>query len=372
MKVTCLKNNLKKAINISEKIVGRNLALPILNNILFKAEKNKIKISSTNLEIGIHTLISAKIEKDGVISIPVKIFSNFISTLPNDNDNISINLKGDNLIIRSGRYKVEIKGQNAKDFPIIPRVEGKEIKNLLVKDFKILLNQVVNSASQSELRPEFSGVFFKFEKNNLKIVATDSFRLSEKNINIKNNETISVIVPQKTIQEVLRILQDMKDEEVFNMVVGDNQILFNLNDTQLISRLIEGQYPDYQTIIPYKFELSAIVNKKEVEEAVRIASFFSSKINDVKFSIQPSKNQLKITSQNVDIGSNESQLDIKIKDNNVKNLEISFNYKYILDGLVNIHHQQVFLGFNTESSPLLIKGVGDESYKYIIMPLKVN
>lgn len=373
MKLVCLQEHFKKALNINERIVGRSLTLPILNNVLLKTEKGKLKISSTNLEMGINSWIPAKVDKEGMTTLPVKILSSFINGLPAKK--ISLELKDNLLTLKCENYKAEIKCQNPKDFPIIPKIEGEVIENFPISEFSLGLNQVVNTTAQSESKPEFTGVLFQFNKNVLKLVSTDSFRLAEKTINLTNQKIISLIIPQKTTQELIRIFQEKSNEKTeFKMILGTNQILFDFEDIQLISRLIDGQYPDYQTIIPKKFTIQLTVIKKELEEAVRIAGFFSSKISDVKFIINPQKNTLRLLAQNTDVGLNESQInaEIKTEDKAIKELGVVFNYRYIIDGLNNIGDQKVSLGFNNESSPLCVKGSRDTNYLYIIMPLRVG
>jgi len=370
MKIICLQENLKNALNTTERIIGRNLTLPILNNLLLETDKGRLKISSTNLEIGINYWISGKIEKDGVITVPAKILSNFVNNLPNKK--IEFEVKSGVLYLKCENYRAQIKGQDAKDFPIIPKIQPKITNSIDLDVLKIGLSQVVGVATVSESRPEISGILFNFNKNNLKLVATDSFRLSEKTINIENLEEESVIIPQRTIQELIRILIEVSEfKEVNNqvkIVLSNNQVLFDLGDIQLISRLIDGQYPNYQQIIPTSFRTKVILNKEDFIKAIKIASIFSSKINDIKFIISLKKG-FEVFAQNTDIGENKSQINAEIEGDP---LEISFNWRYILDGLNNITSQKIFFGLNTGDNPVILKPIGDESYLYVVMPIKAS
>jgi len=229
---------------------------------------------------------------------------------------------------------------------------------------------VVEMASLSESRPEISGIYMNFNKNSIKLAATDSFRLAEKNIEINSDnkglKDQSLIIPQRTAQEINRILSE-EDTEV-EVVLSNNQILFDFGYAQVISRLIEGQYPDYQQIIPDDFITQVVVNREELINNIKIASLFSGKINDIKISFKPKKSFLEILSKDVDIGENKSKVEAEIKG---KDVEIIFNYKYLLDGLNNIFSDKVILGLNDASKPVVVRPVGDVSYTYVVMPIKV-
>ncbi|MBU2068010.1 DNA polymerase III subunit beta, partial [Patescibacteria group bacterium] len=176
----------------------------------------------------------------------------------------------------------------------------------------------------------------------------------------------SIIIPQRTVQEINRILGE--EETEVNIVLSGNQVLFDLGSTQVISRLIEGQYPDYQQIIPSNFQTQVIVNRSELINNIKIASLFSGKINDIKVSIKSKKSSLEILSKNVDIGENKSVLEVKVEGDDV---DIIFNHKYFLDGLNNIFSDKVILGLNDGSKPVVVRPVGDTSYTYVVMPIKV-
>jgi DNA polymerase-3 subunit beta len=374
MKIICLQENLKTNLNITQNIIGKNLTLPILNNLLLETDAGRLKISSTNLEIGINTWTSGKIEKTGSITCPAKILSSFINNLPNKK--IELETKDNNLLIKCENYKASIKCLSADDFPLIPKIKEKPIFIFKKSDvLKNNFNQVVGAAAISESRPEFSGILFKFEKETLKLVATDSFRLAEKIIYQNNylKQPTSLIVPQRTVQELIRILTEKPSQEI-KLILGDNQVLFELDEAQLISRLIDGQYPDYQQIIPEKFETKVTLSKEEFINNIRIASIFSSRINDIKISVRPEK--IEILSQDADLGENRSQMDARVIG---KPMEISFNFRYLIEGLSNVPTKQVTLGLNPEqngsslkSNPAVIKPVGEEDFLYIVMPIKAN
>ena len=367
MHIICLQKNLKQALSICERIIGKNLTLPILNNILLSIENKRLRVSSTNLEIGINCWVSGKIEKEGEITVPARLLSNFVGNLPNKK--VELKVKDSHLTVKCENHRANLKGLAAKDFPIIPKITENPLVEIKGDILKSALTQVVEMAAFSESRPEISGIYLNFDKSQIKFVATDSFRLAEKVIGSKNKfNNQSIIVPQRTITELIRVISD---EEVNNVkiILGNNQILFDLDYCQIISRLIEGRYPDYQQIIPKESKTQATINKEELLNAVRIASLFSSKINDVKFVINPAKKQIEISAKDVDLGEDKSSLKADIRG---PGLEIAFNYRYVLDGLNNILSDKVVFNLNSNAAPVVARPVGDKSYTYMIMPIKIQ
>ena len=366
MKIICLQENLKNSLNIAQNIIGRNLTLPILNNFLLSTKDGRLQISSTNLEIGVNTWTSGKVEKTGAITCPAKALTGFVNSLPNKK--IEMEVKGNFLTIKCENYKASFNCLPADDFPIIPKITEDlllEIKNDILRDALLM---VVGSVSLSESRPEITGVLFKFEKKELKLAATDSFRLAEKvifEINKKSEIIKSLIIPQKTVQEVARILGEKNGETKIHL--GISQIMFDGGDIQVISRLIDGQYPDYQQIIPKEFSSQAIVERSEFLNIIRAAAVFSNKTNTIKLSL--SDGEIEVLSQDADLGENKSKLEAKTRGQKVV---IDFNYRYLLDGLGNIGTKQIFLGLISDASPAVMKPVGDESYIYLVMPIRAN
>ena len=375
MHIICLQKKLKQALNITEKIIGRNLTLPILNNLLLSIKGSRLKVSSTNLEIGINSWVVGKVQDEGNITIPARLLTDFVNNLPNEK--VELKVKDKQLDIKCKNFKASLKGLSADDFPIIPKIKDKPLLKIKGSILKNGLSQVVEMTSLSESRPEISGIFMKFSSSNnksnndlIKLAATDSFRLAEKNLEINSDSKIlktqSIIIPQRTVQEINRILGE--EETEVEIILSNNQILFDLGYAQIISRLIDGQYPDYQQIIPNNFLTEVIVNRSELINNIKVASLFSGKINDIKVLINPQKSFLEIIAKDADIGENKSKVDADIQG---KEVEVIFNYKYLLDGLNNIFSDKVVLGLNDESKPVVVRPVGDISYTYVIMPIKV-
>jgi len=302
MKIICLQEKLKNAINLVEKIAGKNINLPILNNLLLETDKGRLKISATDLEIAIVFWLTAKIEKTGKVTVPASILNNFISSLPREK--IYLESEKQNLKIKCNNFQAQIKGLDPNDFPIIPHIKGEELLKLKTGVLKKALTQVYAAASFTDTRPEIAGVFLKISRDGIiRFVATDSFRLAEKVLKnpISVNKDISFIIPRKAILELVRTLE-INNKDV-SIVLQDNQLLFDIDkEIYLISRLIEGHFPDYERIIPTEFATEVLLEKKKVIEAVKLASLFAGKTNDVKLHFTPS-GKVEISSHSQELGA---------------------------------------------------------------------
>ena len=378
MKLTCTQENLNKAINIVGKIINKNTTLPILNNVLLKTEKGRLKLTSTNLELGVDYWIGGKIEKEGEITIPTKLFSNFISSIPNGN--VEMDLKGDILSIKCEGYKTNIKGMDAKEYPLTPKIEMKPIFKVKSFNFKQALLQVLPAVSNSESRIEITGVFMdlsKLDKNKIILVTTDSYRLAERTLILEkeniNKETInllkdikSVIIPKNTIQEIVRDLGD--EDEMVEITISENQILFSFGNASVISRLIEGKYPDYKQIIPSKFEADVTVKIDEIVKAIKVASLFVNiSSNSIELKLFPKSKTLEINVETSEIGSNKSKISAEITG---KELAVIYNYKYLIDGFNSLSGDKAILKINSGGMPTVLSSDIDKSLLYVIMSIR--
>jgi len=304
MKLSCTQENLNRGLLISSHIASKNVNLPILNNILFRAEGGVITLIATNLEIGIKCEVRGKIESDGAITLPAKLFADYVSSLPNDK--IDLELQDQTIEIKCKNYETRLRGAATTEFPLIPEVEKSAGYSLDVGKFREAVNQVVFATSTNEIRPEISGILMHFDGAGMKVViaATDSYRLAEKTLALagkENEHSRDVIVPARTMQEVLRILSVFKENEdpeapnVVKIYLAENQIMFSLNGVDLVSRVIDGQYPDYKQIIPASYETKAGFNRNELIKVVKTASLFAKPgIFDVTFSLKPGKEKVGI------------------------------------------------------------------------------
>ncbi len=367
MKVSCTQENLQRGLNMVSHLASKNVNLPILNNILIKAQEGGVLLASTNLEIGIRCQVRGKIEEPGDFTVPANIFSNYIGLL--NSERVDLTVAGTELKVETERQKSKIKGESAAEYPILPEMD--KVKEYTVKttEFKEGLQQVAFAASLDDTRPEISGILFNFKDGDLTLAATDSYRLAEKKIaSVGKGGEQQIIVPQKSILELLRILSLISEEEI-KIYVNDNQVLFQAQEVELLSRLIEGNYPEYQQILPANFKSSLVVDKEELLKAVKSASLFSkSGINDVNLKLDSRAQEMIFTTANSQLGENEVHLAAEIKgDDN----DIVFNYHYLIEGVNNLAGAEVVMELVDGSNPALFREKeAAGKYLYIIMPIK--
>jgi DNA polymerase-3 subunit beta len=376
MRFISLQENLKRGLNIVGHVTSKNINLPILNNILIKSLNGNIEFISTNLEIGITHQLRGKVEVDGEFTVDSKLITEYVALL-NGKDNVKLEEKDNELKLECGNYKTKIKGESAKEFPLIPTISKEECCEIKIDDFKKALNSVIFSVSNSENRLELSGVLFSFNRNTLSLAATDSYRLAERITEVKNNlkeDEYKVIVPAKTVQEFLRVLNNFDNqikingEEELNVKIylSDNQILFSVDSVDLISRLINGHYPDYKQIIPVSHQTEVVIDKAELIRAVKATSLFSKTgINDIALFF--SKDKILVSAFSGQSGESKVELEAEVKG---INNEITINYRYLLDGLNNIEGNTVIIDIVNSNTPCLIKSETDNNYLYIVMPIK--
>jgi len=372
MRVTILKENFLKGLNIVSRATSKSFTLPVLNNILLTGEKNFLKLSGTDLEVGIKYWILAKIEKEGSITVPAKFLINLITLAPEEK--ISLEVKKDTLFIEGKNYKNQVKGLKAEDFPIIPEVSKENSVDISGEDLSEGLDQLVNIASPSQTRPEISGICFCLSKKEIEMAATDSFRLAEKKVSLLKpaEEKRTLIVLQKTARELINIFGENSSRVI--MYFNPNQVMFEseMKETshpkvQIISRLIEGEYPNYKEIIPQDFKSESTLKKQELLNQIKTASLFSGKINEVRIKVNPKKEALEVFAQNPDLGQSTSQIKGKIKG---EETEVSFNYRFLIDGLSNIKGKEVMFGLNGEEGPGVLRSIENDNYIYVVMPVK--
>ena len=373
MKLIALQKNLKQGVFVSSFLTGKNNNLPILNNLMISATDGVIKLLATDLEVGVTNIIRGKIEKEGSFTVDAKVFSNYINLLPNQK--VELELRDDNLVVESDNYKTKIKGESAEEYPLIPEVTNHRHYLVKMEDFKKAIASVLFAVSNDESRLALSGVLFNLNKDKLCLASTDSYRLAEKQLSIKSvgaEEDVKVIVPTKTLQELLRITSgDYSDEKAgdeIKIYINENQIAFKFDSVEIVSRLIDEQYPDYKQIIPTNFKTKITIEKQELVRAVKAAAIFSkSGINDVNLDFLSDKGNLVISATSGQTGESIINLPSKIDgpDNSA-----TINYKYLIDGLNHIEADLVKIEIIDPNSPCLFKAASGEDYLYIIMPIK--
>lgn len=374
MKVEVLKENLKGGLNIIEKIAGKNLSLPILDNVLINTEDSFLSLSSTDLETAIKLWMLVKVVKPGRVAVPAKFLSSFVSLLPNEK--IILEEKKQGLSVECKNFKNQIQGFNPEEFPIIPELKNSEYLEVDNRKLCQGLAQIADVASPSQSRPEISGIYFTFSKNILKIVATDSFRLAEKTITLESpiKQPLSFILPQKPAKELINILSEKEGK--IKIYPSPSQVMFQfpMKDTdhpqvEIISRLIEGEYPNYEEIIPNKFKTHVVIKRDEFLNQVKAASLFSGKINEIKTNVNIGSKEVIISAQSPDIGESQSNTPAKTEG---EDISTSFNHKFLIDGLINIKSSEVAFDLSKEDGPCVLRPIGDASYIYVVMPIKAT
>ena len=372
MQFEILKENFKKAASICERITRKTVALPVLQNVLIKTNGNFLELTTTNLELSIQWKVLAKITKQGSLLLPATFLSNILGLI--NSDKIQAQEENKNLVLVSDNQEMQIQGQDPEEFPLIPKMEKEFVWQVNGSKLMEGLSQVVEQAAFSSIRPEISGVFFVFQKNKLKIVSTDSFRLSEKSIFLEKpgEKDLSFICPQQTCRELIAVLSQEKGS--LEITANNNQICFEITGSQpeqakclIQSRLIAGEYPKYQDIIPKQYIAKIQANKEDLVSQLKKAGLFAGKSLDVRLSVSAKDSRVKFFSQSADIGKNESYLACKVDGIDQESV---FNYKFLLDGLNNTKSSEVSLEMNGSDGPACLKPIGDDSYFYILMPIK--
>ena len=374
MKIQILKESLKQAIGVVEKATAKNPTLPILEAVSLIVDKNSLEISGTDLEMGIRYRVLAKVEKEGGVAVPARLFSQLVGALLEKE--ITLSLMTGELRVETKDQQTNIKTLSLEEFPIIPSLQGNEEAIEIEADvFCGGLSQVVSIPGQSQTRPEISGIFVSIQKGGIKFAATDSFRLAEKMVNFSKLQSIeaSFILPQKTAKELVSIFGDLEGK--IKIYISPTQVLFEYStkeeaekiSIQIVSRVIEGEYPAYQEIIPTEFGVKVQVPKQEIISRVKAAAVFSGKMEDIKLVVDPKKKGLEISAESQDAGRHSSFLKAAVTG---KHLEISFNWRFLLEGFSNIKGEEVDIGFGGEDAPILMRPLGKEQYLYVVMPVK--
>jgi len=381
MKAICTTENLKRGILVAEKILGKNLTLPILSNILLEAGKGGLKVSATNLEIGLIVKVRAKIEKEGKIAIPGRIIGGILSQL-GDGSQITLEEKNGILKIDYNGNSAAIKGMDAKDFPIIPKPESKFLFEISAAEIQKKAGNVLIAAATSDTRQELTGAYLEFGETKIILAATDSFRLSEAVIKLDKTKITedykkylaknsAVIVPARTLSEVVRSVST-EDENV-KVYLTENQIFFETIDTLFVSRLIDGKYPEYKQVVPKEFSLNMIAKKEDLLKAARLAGVFSdSKSREVRLKIDGGKGKIMVFAESVESG--EGAWGVDFQSDTKSNLEVAFNNRFLLDGLNSISSEDIYIGANDAFGPVMLREVAagkpQFDYFHIIMPIR--
>lgn len=372
---TSFTQNILSAILLVERLCGKKLQLPIISYLLITIEKNKARFSATNLEQGVTIEILGKSEGTSKIAIPARMTSELLRSIKSEK--VVFSPEGTTLKIEADGRRAVIQGLNGDEFPLIPKHSGPITFSISPVIFGQALNRVTIAASRNDIRPELSGVYFswnpKTDDSKLSIAATDSFRLAERNFESKNltvndkGEGGSCILPLRAAEEIARIAGEIEGD--LAIAITETQFGMKWANGEFVSRLVEGSFPSYRAIIPQTFQTEVRCQRKAILELLRQAGLFASKISDVKFRVEKERKGIVVSSSDVLKGEYEGGLECTVSGEDVS---LSFNYQFLIDGLERIEADEVMIGLNDPSAPILISPAsGDISYRYIVMPLRV-
>ncbi len=374
MKLTSTRENLLYSLDITNSFAGKHANLPILQNILIRAHESGVEISATNLEVSVKTHIRAKVEEPGSFTVPAKTFTEYIRLLTHDT--VDLSLEGNELVIHSAGSETKIKGFPADEYPVIPGIEEGHTYLINANAFREAVSRVVIACAKNEIRPEFSGVFCRFKSeryDGLLMAATDSYRLSEVRVPLEQGEDAEVtcIIPGRVAYEIARLIQfgrQHEGEENIRVTVSTNQVAVRYDMFEMVSRLIDGRYPDYTQIIPTTFKTKATLPVSELSNKIKAASLFSTAgVNAISFSIDPAQKKVGISSTSAQTGEHTSSIETEVAGDS---MTILLNYRYVLDGLQQITADEAEIRVNSPEAPCLIVVPGNETFQYIVMPIR--
>ncbi len=373
MKLSILQENLAHGLSIVSRSVATRAQLPVLSNVLLATDKGRLKLSATNLETGVNLWLGAKVGKEGALSVPAKILTEFVTSLPAGK--IEIKAQENNLHLVSGTYEASFVGMAASEFPTIPSLKKKADLQFSSSLLASAINEVAFAAAQDEGRPVLAGVLLKSQDKKLVLVATDGYRLSIKKIKeTKGVDRIKdlkkgLVLPARTLLEVARVVAEKEEESLGVSVAPEaSQLIFTTSEIEIVSRLIEGNFPDFEKIIPGKGKTKVVLDREELTRAVRMAAIFAREsANIVRFQI--SGNSLQISANTAQVGDNQSVLEAKVEG---EKSEIAFNSRYLLDFLNIVNSDQIVFETSGALNPGAFRPVGESSYLHIIMPVRVQ
>jgi DNA polymerase III subunit beta len=371
MKIIILQQDLLPSLQAVARSVSTKNDLPVLANILFQTDSGKLKLAATNLEIGVIKLVNAKIEDEGDITVPAKNLLEIVASLTGEE--ITLEAQGEQLKISTKKFTGVLNGISATEFPTIP-VSAEKTISLPSQVLKTSVSEISFAAAVDEGRPVLTGILTEVKDKNLQFVATDGFRLAYKRAALTDNVsvTLKTLIPKRTLEEVVRLIsEDLKDSDdkvELSISENQNQMVFKIGQTQLSSRLIDGQFPAWEKIIPQKFETRVVLEKLDVIRAVKLSSVFArSDANIVK--IETTENSLKFRSEAKELGTQETSIDAQVEGGKIN---IAFNSKFLQEAVNACLSSQIIIEFSGNLSPALIKPVGEEGLEYIVMPIRLS
>ena len=366
MEVEVLQDRLAKALNAVSRVAASSKAgLPILSNVLLRAEKNQLILTATNMELATVQYISAEIKNEGTVTVPAKLLAEFISALPRET--VKLKASGDKVVVSAGKYKSTINGILADDFPELPKIDEEKSVGfkINVDIFKEALNEVIIAASNDTTRPALTGVYFNTFENALYIAATDGYRLADKKFVEDVQSEIKAIVPASTLQEVLRLLSDTMEE--VEVQINESLICFRMGEIEVTSKLIDASFPDYRVLIPKNITLNLELDKAELQRMTKVAALFArSSGGSIVCEALAEAGTFGVSAVASELGENSSVMEVEV----ASDAKITLNSRYLLDALNATKDSKILFGISGKLDPVVIRNAQTDDYTHIIMPLK--
>jgi DNA polymerase-3 subunit beta len=377
MKLSCLQENLNRGLGMVGRAAATRTTLPITNNVLLASDQGRLKLVATNLEMAVTCWIGAKIDEEGSITIPAKLLTEFVATLPNDKIDVKLAPKGKTLELKCARFEARISGVDAKEFPPIPKVDDGITAKVSINALRQAISQVVFAAATDESRPVLTGVSAEFEGKALTLAAADGFRLAVYKLPLSAavGEKSTAIIPSRTLAELNRLMGDSEDPIEIKVNAAKSQILFKLKDIEMVSQLVQGNFPQYNQLIPQSFNTRAVLDVAQFRNATKTAAIFARDGSGiVRLIITPGESdvapgKLSISAKSEEIGEDTGEIDTVVQGAEAK---IAFNGRYLTDVLNALKETSVAVEVTTPSSPGVFRPVGSDNYLHVIMPMFVQ
>lgn len=363
MKLTVTQENLSRALQTVSKTANARGSLPILANVLLKTVDNQLLVAATNLDLAVNETIGAKIKQTGSVTVPARLMQDYVSSLPAST--LTLEAKDNKLQLTTDHHSSTINGTSAEDFPVMPTIEKGKTLTFQVGEFKDALQQVLFAASHDESRPVLSGLLLHTENDTMYAVATDSYRLSEKVVRKAEKEEVSLLLPSTSLQETLRILDNENDD--LEIVFDEQQARIRAGSRELVTRLIEGNYPAYRKLLPSKSDTTAVLSRGDLQEITKVSSLFAREAaGGITLSIDEEKQEVSIQSIASQVGENNAVASAKISGD----ATITLNSRYLLDALNVMQGENVAIGINGKLEPCLLTDPDNNDITQIVMPVK--
>ena len=372
MNVSVMQENLARGLSMVSRAVSSRATLPVLANVLLRTEDSGLKLTATNLEIGINCWVPGKVNAEGAITVPAKLITDLVASLPNQRIDLELSAKDRTLRLTCGGSRASIKGIDADEFPVVSAIGDEPATTVPSRALREALNEVVFAAASDESRPILTGVLTKLSGDRMTLAAADNYRIAVRTLTTLSPvaEDLSIVVPARSYAELARVLPDADDPIEITVTPNKSQVLFHIEGVDLVSRLIEGQFPNYEPIIPSSHSSRAVVDREAFLSGARRASIFardSANIVKIALGAEDGEGPVKITAHAADVGDNDDAIEGSLEGSPTT---IAFNARYLIEVLSNLGADEAALELSGPLAPGVIRGVGKDDYVHVIMPVR--